>query len=100
LLELEPPETPPATPSQDPRPLGEGQTAELAPGVIAANRPEATEVAGSPALDLGFTTRFIENVGGRATPEMPSVLVPVEDMTFAWETDPVSGPQGAGVQLS
>src|SRR5690606_17640975 len=44
--------------------------------------------------------RFIENVGGCATPEMPSVLVPVEDMTFAWETDPVSGPQGAGVQLS
>lgn len=26
-------------------------------------------------------------------------LVPVEDITFAWETEPVSGPQTSGVEL-
>src|SRR5690606_287297 len=66
---------------------------------IAANKPEPIDVAGVAALDLGFTTRFVETAGGRSTPEMPSVLVPVDSMTFARETDPVSGPSGAAVEL-
>ena len=100
LLQVEPPETPPATQSQDPRPLGEGQTAELAPGVIAANRPEPIEVAGIEALDLGFTTRFVQTVGEQPTSAMPTVLVPIEQTTFEWDTEPLSGPRGSGVTLS
>lgn len=79
--------------------MGSGQTVELAPGVIAANLPEEIEVAGQEILDLGFTTRFVSEVDGTPTPQMDSVLVPVEDITFAWETEPVSGPQGSGVEL-
>lgn len=107
LGDLEGPDTPPATatqgprpePSQGPRPMGSSQTVELAPGVIASNLPKETELAGQKVLDLGFTTRFVSEVDGTPTPPMDSVLVPVEDITFAWETEPVSGPHGSGVEL-
>ena len=49
--------TPPAGVEQSPRPMGDGQTVELAPGVIAANRPvEMMLDDGTPVLDLGLTS--------------------------------------------
>lgn len=52
----EPDPTLPAGVEQAPRPLGDGQTVELAPGVIAANRPvQVTLDDGTPVLDLGLT---------------------------------------------
>ena len=49
--------TPPAGVDQSPRPMGDGQTVELAPGVIAVNRPvEMMLDDGTPVLDLGLTS--------------------------------------------
>jgi len=52
----EPATTPPAGVQQEPRPMGDGQTVELAPGVIAVNRPvETTLDDGTTILELGLT---------------------------------------------
>lgn len=68
------PDTGPAGPTQEPRSFGTGQTAELAPGIVAANLPETIEVDGTTVQHLGFTSRFTRSVSDRETPPMPSVL--------------------------
>lgn len=70
----EPIATPPAGAQQEPRPMGNGQTVELAPGVIAANRPvETTLDDGTAALDLGLTAGAID-AGGAWVQDLPLLL--------------------------
>lgn len=70
----EPITTPPAGVQQEPRPMGNGQTVELAPGVIAANRPvETTLDDGTAALDLGLTAGAID-AGGAWVQDLPLLL--------------------------
>jgi len=75
----EPATTPPAGVQQEPRPMGDGQTVELAPGVIAANRPvETTLDDGTAALDLGLTAGAID-AGGAWVQDLPLLLTTADD---------------------
>lgn len=102
---LEAPDTGPAQSSQDappapdrttpePRTFGDEQTVELAPGVVAANRPVQIEVEGHGALDLGFTTQFVETIDDAPTRPGPTVLVGVEPIELG-----AARRVGAGVQM-
>lgn len=91
------PDTGPAGPTQEPRSFGTGQTAELAPGVVAANLPETIEVDGTTLQDLGFTSRFTRSVGERETPPMPSVLETHRTEFLTSSTGP--SPEGYAAEL-
>lgn len=89
---------PPGDVVQEPRPFGDGQTLEVAPGVIAANRPAAIHSADGSLmlLDLGFTTPGPGSTISGPVFEQPLVLAPLP----ADQLPPDEGvlpPQDAGV---
>ncbi len=86
LVNLDPPDTQPAHPTQEPRPFGDGQTVELAPGVVAANRPETVEVAGRVVQDLGFTSHAVGGIGEDETAPLPTVIEPYESVETVWDS--------------
>lgn len=93
----EPVATPPAGVQQEPRPMGDGQTVELAPGVIAANRPvEMTLEDGTPVLDLGI------GFPNAPATSRPLILMPITDDQLA-EANASAEPHrvwDGGVQLA
>jgi|GEM_PF-2333212 len=112
---------PPAGVDQSPRPIGDGQTVELAPGVFAANRPvEMTLGDGTPVLDLGIMTSgptqvpattpneeqslVVSPISGEelAIANFPDMAPPLYDsgvyFTHLWESG--LGPVGSGVPWS
>jgi len=95
LVSLDLPDTGPAHPTQEPRPFGDGQTAELAPGVIAANRPPTVEIDGETVQDLGFTSRFVRTIGEVETVPGASVLESIDTLTFGRR----DGLEGAGITM-
>ena len=93
----EPVASPPAGVQQEPRPMGDGQTVELAPGVIAANRPvEMTLDDGTPVLDLGI------GFPNAPATSRPLILMPITDDQLA-EANASAEPHrvwDGGVQLA
>jgi len=85
--------------TQPARHLGDAAVVELAPGVLAANRPVERVLAdGTEVLDLGITTLNFSLLPGTSWSELPTVLVPVKADVLAEHNASNFGPDfDAGV---